>query len=160
MNLRTIAICFYIAAVYWISTKFPHFHTLFFPTLGAFGLLFVSRPFRRAELAKISFGAIVSSVIGTAIASWQPGVLALLVHTVIIVTLIKKLKWNAPPILAVSLVPFFVQPEFAWAIPLSVCAALLGLLLTLYAVHLLESKWTSLPSFLRDNVRQEAEKAA
>jgi hypothetical protein len=159
MNIKTIAIGIYIVIIYWISTHVSSMHTLFFPTIGAFSLLFISRPFNKAELSKIAFGAIVSSVIGTAIVSVHPGVISLFINTLIVITLITKLKWNAPPILAVSFVPFFVQPTYLWAIPLSVCGALLGLLLTLYAVHLVEKKWASL-SFLKATARAETEKAA
>ncbi|QMV41953.1 hypothetical protein [Cohnella cholangitidis] len=161
MNLKTIAICLYIVVVYWISTHIPSLHSLFFPTIGAFSLLFISKPFSKTELSKIAFGAIVSSVIGTVIVSVHPGVISLFINTIIVITLITKLKWNAPPILAVSFVPFFVQPTFIWAIPLSVCGALLGLLITLYVVHQIESRWSSLPFLVKGTAAQvESEKAA
>ncbi|WP_239615618.1 hypothetical protein [Cohnella mopanensis] len=160
LNLKMIAICLYIVVIYWISTHIPSLHSLFFPTIGAFSLLFISKPFSKVELGKIAFGAIVSSVIGTIIVYLHPGVISLFINTIIVITLITKLKWNAPPILAVSFVPFFVQPTFIWAIPLSVCGALLGLLLTLYAVHLIESKWGALPFFAKSADRMESEKAA
>ena len=160
MNLKTIAISFYIVIIYWISTHIPSLHSLFFPTIGAFSLLFISRPFEVAQLSKIALGAIVSSVIGTFIVYLHPGVFSLFINTIIVITLITKFKWNAPPILAVSFVPFFVQPTYIWAIPLSVCGALLGLLMTLYIVHQIEIRWSMLPFRFKGTAQIESEKSA
>jgi hypothetical protein len=150
----------YIVFVYWISTHFPTLHNLFFPTLGAFSLLFVSRPFEAAELGKIAFGAVVSSIIGTFIVYLHPGAVSLFINTIIVIWLISKLKWNAPPILAVSFVPFFVKPTFIWAIPLSVCGSLLGLLLVLFAAHRVEKWIRRIPALFGGANSFESDKAA
>ncbi|MFC5652539.1 HPP family protein [Paenibacillus solisilvae] len=152
MNLRTVAICIYIVSIYWVSSRIPSLHTLFFPTLGAFSLLFIARPFSAAQLGKVAFGAILSSLIGTVLVYLHPGVITLLINTVIVIYLINRFKWNAPPILAVSFVPFFVQSSFIWAIPLSVCGSLLGLLITLFVVHYIER---AVPVFLKSGVAKE-----
>ncbi|WP_424766539.1 hypothetical protein [Paenibacillus sp. sgz302251] len=145
MNIKTYAICLYIIIVYWISLHIPHMHSLFFPTLGAFSLLFITRPFTKAEVRKISFGAVVASIIGSVAVYVSPGVLSLLFTLLIIIWLIHKFKWNAPPILSVSLVPFFTQPPLLWVIPLSVGGALAGLLVTLSAAAYAENKLKSSP---------------
>lgn len=141
MNLRIGAICLYIASIYWLSLKYPALHTLFFPTLGAFSLLFISRPFGKSELGKIAFGATIAAIIGSLLVSWNAGVIPFLLNTLIMIGLINRFKWNAPPILAVSFIPFFTQDStdaMPWVIPLSVCVSLLGLLLVLAVVFQIE----------------------
>lgn len=157
MNIRTAAICLYIVSIYWVSSRIPSLHTLFFPTLGAFSLLFIGRPFSAAQVGAIAFGVIVSSLIGTVLVYLHPGVISLLINTVIVIYLINKFKWNTPPILAVSFVPFFVHSSFIWAIPLSVCGSLLGLVLTLFIVHHVER---TLPFSLKGTAKAETDRAA
>lgn len=130
-RFKTYAICLYLVVVYWISLHIPHMHALFFPTLGAFSLLFISRPFSKAEVGRIAIGAVAAALVGSLLAHWHAGALSLLATLLIVIGLINRFKWNAPPILAVALIPYFTQPPLFWAIPLSVCGALAGLLLTL-----------------------------
>lgn len=141
MSIKTYAICLYIVFVYWISVHIPHMHALFFPTLGAFSLLFISRPYERSAFSKIALGAVVASTIGSLFVYWSSGVVSLLLTLLLVIWLINLFKWNAPPILAVSLIPFFTQPPLLWVIPVSVCIALLGLLFTLSAATYLEQKF-------------------
>lgn len=148
MRIRTYAICLYIIMIYWISLHIPYMHSLFFPTLGAFSLLFISRPFEKSQLRKIALGAVFSSCIGSILNHWNPGVLSLLLTLLIVIFCINRLNLNAPPILAVALIPFFTQPTQLWVIPLSVCGALLGLLLTLSAAAYVEKLLGSFPLFL------------
>ncbi|KRE53679.1 hypothetical protein [Paenibacillus sp. Soil522] len=159
MRIRTYAICLYIILIYWISLHIPHMHSLFFPTLGAFSLLFISRPFDNTEVGKIAFGAVLASFIGSFFVYWNAGVLSLLLTLVIVIALINKFKWNAPPILAVSLIPFFTQPPLLWVIPLSVCGSLLGLLLTLSAAAYFEKRVGTLPLFLKRTAKAESDSA-
>lgn len=140
MNLKIIAICLYVMLIYWLSLHFTFLDTLFFPTLGAFSFLFVSRSSAISEIGKITFGAVVSSVLGTALYYIYPSPISLFVNVILTIWLINKFKWNAPPIVAVALIPFFSHSAHHWAIPLSVCAALLGLMLVLYLVQLIESR--------------------
>ncbi|CAI6058384.1 HPP family protein [Cohnella sp. JJ-181] len=138
MNFKAVAICLYIVGIYWISSRMPSLHALFFPTLGAFSLLFIAHPFSPAKLGKVAFGAVVAVLIGTTIAYANQSALALLADLLIVVYLINRFKWNAPPILAVSLIPFFVHASYIWILPLSVCVSLLGLLVTLWVAHHVE----------------------
>lgn len=159
MRIRTYAICLYIITIYWISLHIPSMHTLFFPTLGAFSLLFISRPFEKAELRKIAVGAVLSSLIGSLFAHWNASSLSLLLTLIIVIFCIRTFKWNAPPILAVALIPFFTHPTLFWVVPLSVCGSLLGLLITLSAAAYVEKRFGSvqLPSFLSRKPKTESD---
>jgi uncharacterized membrane protein YdbT with pleckstrin-like domain len=100
----------------------------------------VRRGFRFSEFSKITLGAFISSVIGTLLFSIYPSSITLFVNVLITIWLINKFKWNAPPIVAVSLIPFFSHSSHLWLIPLSVVAALLGLLLFLFGAERIEKK--------------------
>jgi hypothetical protein len=160
MTIKSVAICAYIVLIYWISLHVPIMHTLFFPTLGAFSLLFISKPFKKDVVGKIAFGAITASLIGSLCMHFSTGVLSILLNTVVVMWLIRKFKWNAPPILAVSFIPFFTQPSTIWITPLSVAVSLLGLLLFLYAAVRLERKFGEAPLFIRRSTEQEAPERA
>ncbi|CAM3422197.1 HPP family protein [Paenibacillus lupini] len=140
MNLKTIVICLYVGLIYWLSLHFSFLDTLFFPTLGAFSFLFLSRSSTISEVGKVTFGAVVSSGVGTLLYYIYPSTISLFINVIITIWLINKFKWNAPPIVAVALIPFFSHSAHHWAIPLSVCAALLGLMLVLYIAGLVESR--------------------
>ncbi|MBP1994067.1 HPP family protein [Paenibacillus eucommiae] len=140
MKVKTVAICLYVMLIYWISLQFPTLDTLFYPTLGAFCFLFISRSFLFSELGKIIFGAFVSAVLGTVLFYIYPSAISLFINVLITIWLINKFKWNAPPIVAVSLIPFFSHSSHAWAIPLAVCGSLLGLLLILFMAQIVEKK--------------------
>jgi uncharacterized membrane protein YgaE (UPF0421/DUF939 family) len=143
MNLKTIVICLYVVLIYWLSLHFTFLDTLFFPTLGAFSFLFLSRSSTISEVGKVTFGAVVSSGVGTLLYYIYPSAISLFINVIITIWLINKFKWNAPPIVAVALIPFFSHSTHHWAIPLSVCAALLGLMLVLYIAQLVESRRTA-----------------
>ncbi|MNH99808.1 hypothetical protein D3C73_525890 [compost metagenome] len=140
MNIKTLAICLYIMLIYWLSLKFPSLHMLFFPTLGAFSFLFITRPWNLKELSKIALGAIISSIVGTVLFHLSPGVISIFSNTLITIWLIHTFKWNAPPILAVSFIPFFTQSPNLWALPLAVCVSISGLIITLSLVYVIEKK--------------------
>ncbi|MFD1953217.1 HPP family protein [Paenibacillus thailandensis] len=141
MKIKVVFVCTYIMLIYWLSLHVSFLDTLFFPTIGAFSFLFVSRSFRYAELGKITLGAVISSAIGTLLYSVYPSPVSLFVNVLITIWLITKFKWNAPPIVAVSLIPFFSHSSHHWIIPASVCAALLGLMLVLFAAERAERGW-------------------
>ncbi|WP_429795233.1 hypothetical protein [Brevibacillus centrosporus] len=104
-------------------------------------------------------GATVSSVIGTLFFFVYPSPISLFVNVLLTIWMINRFKWNAPPIVAVSLIPFFSQSSHHWFIPLSVCAVMLGVMLVLLIAELVESKWSALSSFLvRNKVASDAEK--
>lgn len=143
MNIKMILIGAYIMAIYWFSLHFSFLDTLFFPTVGAFSFLFLSRSFRYTELTRITLGAFVSAVIGTMLVYIYPSAISVFINVLITMWLIKKFKWNAPPIVAVSLIPFFSHSTHLWLIPLSVSAVLLGLMLTLFVAERADSKLDS-----------------
>ncbi|MCR2805290.1 HPP family protein [Paenibacillus soyae] len=147
MRLKAIAICFYIVLIYWISLHIPLLNSLFFPTLGAFSLLFISKPFPLNEMWRIAVGAAVASFIGSTFAQLSTSALSLLATLLIVIVLFHTFKWNAPPIMAIALIPFFAKPAHVWTAPLSVVIVLAGLLLTLYAVAQCEKLLKALPVF-------------
>jgi len=157
MNVKTLMICAYIMLIYWISLHVSHLDTLFFPTLGAFGFLFITRSFRFAELGKITLGAFITSTIGTTLVYIYPSAVSVFVNVLIAIWLIKKFQWNAPPIVAVSLIPFFSETPQLWTIPISVTVVMLGLMLTLFLAMQIESKGNVLLSmFSKKKLRAEA----
>ncbi|AZN39208.1 HPP family protein [Paenibacillus albus] len=141
MNVKTLVICLYVMLIYWLSLHVSFLDTLFFPTLGAFSFLFLSRPFTTRELAKVVLGAVVTSLIGLLLVSLYASAITLFINVVIAIWLIRKFKWNAPPIAAIALIPFFSHSPHLWAFPISVTAALLGLMGVLYLAGLVERKF-------------------
>ncbi|WP_308637406.1 HPP family protein [Paenibacillus silvisoli] len=140
MNVKSLFICLYVMLIYWLSLHVSFLDTLFFPTLGAFSFLFLSRSYSMQELGKITFGAVVSALLGTLLFYLYPSSLTLFVNAVITIWLIRKFNWNAPPIAAVALIPFFSHSAHLWTIPISVCAALVGLVVTLLLAELADTK--------------------
>ncbi|RAP74709.1 HPP family protein [Paenibacillus montanisoli] len=140
MNMRSLFICLYVMLIYWLSMHVSFLDTLFFPTIGAFSFLFLTRSYSMRELGKITFGAVISALLGTLLFYLYPSPLTLFVNAVITIWLIRKFNWNAPPIAAVALIPFFSHSAHLWTIPISVCAALLGLVFTLFMAELAEAK--------------------
>lgn len=135
MNVKTIAISLYLMLLYWISLRYPALKTVFYPTVGAFCYLFVTRTFHIRELANISIGAVIASLLGCLLHAAYPGPISFLLNSLLVIWMIRKFKWNAPPILAVSLVPFFITPVAWWVVPVSVLATLSGLLLVVGGLH-------------------------
>ena len=128
----------YIVFLYWLSLHVTGLDMIFFPTLGAFALICISRSFNMVWLLKISLGAVVSAMIGSILFYISPGVLSLLAATLITTWLIFYFKWNAPPILAVCLIPFFSESPTLWTVPLSVSGALIGLIIIVSSIHGIE----------------------
>jgi hypothetical protein len=138
MNIKILAVCLYIILIYWLSLTFPSLHMLFFPTLGSFGFLFISRSIGLKDISKIALGAVISSVIGSLLFHLSPGIISLFINTLITIWLINQFKLNAPPILAVSIIPFFAHSPNLWIMPLSVSGSMLGLILILSLVKRME----------------------
>ncbi|MFC5701331.1 HPP family protein [Cohnella faecalis] len=156
MNYKFVLIGLYIVFIYWLSSQEPALHALFYPTLGAFCFLFASRTFDARDVGRILIGATISSIIGSWLHQLYPSAISLFANVLIVAWLIKRFHWNAPPILAVSIVPFFVPQTNVWLIPASVSLSLLGLILVLACAHLIESKWREAPT-LRRPIATEAE---
>lgn len=160
LRFKTYAICFYLVFIYWISLHIPHMNGLFFPTLGAFSLLFISRPFSKIEVSRIAIGAVAASAVGSLLAYIHSGALSLLATLLVVISLIHIFKWNAPPILAVALIPYFTQPTVFWVVPLSVCGALAGLLLTLTAADYCEQTFGRVRLLLNRSAKAETDTPA
>ncbi|MFC4100107.1 hypothetical protein [Paenibacillus xanthanilyticus] len=138
-NFRVWAICGYVALIYWVSHHIPSLRMLFYPTLGAFCFLFMSRTDYRG-IARIALGAFMATLIGTVIFNFVPGIAALFLNTLIVIQLKHLMKLNAPPVLAVSFIPFFSGAVAAWHVPLLVGCSLAGLTFVLMGVHWLENR--------------------
>jgi hypothetical protein len=141
MNIKIAVVCFYIMLIYSLTLHYPTLHSLFYPTLGAFSFLFISRTFDMKLLRRIAFGASLSSLIGSVMYMINPGGISLFIDALIIIFLINKFHWNAPPILAVSFIPYFSKTADWWSVPLSVGMSLFTLLFLLFIVHLIEQIW-------------------
>ncbi|MDF2683282.1 MAG: hypothetical protein K0R47_4472 [Brevibacillus sp.] len=161
MNFKMIVICIYIMLIYWLSLRVSYLDTLFFPTVGAFGFLFISRSLGFSEISKITLGAFISSAMGTLFFFIYPSPISLFINVLITMWLVTKFKWNAPPIVAVSLIPFFSHSTHHWFIPFSVCVVMLGVMLVLFVAERMERKWADLLSLpMRNKVMRDSDKLA
>ncbi|UQZ85891.1 hypothetical protein SK3146_05181 [Paenibacillus konkukensis] len=131
MNVKIWIICFYLMFIYWISRHIPDVRAIFFPTLGAFSYLFISRAFSVKEFGKMIAGAAVASLVSSALFLSHTGLLSLLLASLFAILIIRKFHLNAPPVLAIALIPYFAEPAQVWTFPLAVLASLGGLLLLL-----------------------------
>lgn len=138
MNLKIIAICLYLMLIYWISQHIPVVKMIFYPTLGAFSYLFITRAFSFKDFGRMIAGACVASLISSALYLSHTGMISFLAATLLTIILIQRFKLNAPPVLAIALVPFFAQPEHLLTLPLSVLVSLSGLLLIISITKLIE----------------------
>lgn len=143
MNVKLVLISLYIALIYWLSTHLTSLHALFFPTLGAFSFLLASREFDRKIASNMLIGSTIAALIGTLLHTVDAGAIGLLADSLIVGWLIHRLRWNAPPILAVSIIPFFVDQTNAWITPLCVLLSLSGLIFLLAAASLIGEAWKS-----------------
>nr|WP_275296722.1 HPP family protein [Brevibacillus choshinensis] len=137
--------------VYWLSLRIPYLDTLFFPALGAYSFLFATKSFRMTEISKIILGSFLSSALGTLFFYMYPSPISLFANALITMWMVTRFKWNAPPIVAVSLIPFFSHSPNHWFIPLSICAVMLGLMLFLVVAELIEKRKAELLSFILGN---------
>src|SRR4051812_33033339 len=116
MYVRFIMISAYLMCMYWISSCFPTMKMAFYPTLAAFGFLFVHRMDRISELWKMTVGAVVAASIGSCLFAFSSGIGAFFVTALVTISIIHLFKLNAAPVLAVSLIPFFTHPDVLWAL--------------------------------------------
>lgn len=138
MDIKTVSISLYLLFIYWISLHFPLMKPLFFPTLGAFSYLFVSRKYELKDLLKLILGAGVASLIGSALFRSDAGMLAFLATALLTIQLLRRYQLQAPPILAVALIPYFANPSSMWEVPVSVIASLSGLVVFLLLVETMQ----------------------
>ncbi|MEI7025217.1 hypothetical protein [Paenibacillus sp. y28] len=135
MVLKSLIISLYLLGAYWASLQFPALHMIFFPTLGAFCYLFLTRKYDMKEVSRISVGAVVSSTFGSIMYMLDWGLPAFFVTCLMTIWMIRRWHWNAPPIVAVALIPFFSHPAPVWGFPLSVLLALAGLHVTIWLLQ-------------------------
>lgn len=140
MPIKSVIICLYLVFTYWLSFRAPELHMIFYPTLAAFSFLFMSRSTDRKNVYKIVGGAILASTIGSSLYFVNHGFVSFFLTSFVVIWMIQKFNWNAAPILAVSLIPYFSKPPSVWILPLSVSCSLLGLLVTLWVIQQVERK--------------------
>jgi hypothetical protein len=155
MYTKFAVITIYLATIYWLSKHIPLLEPLFYPTLGAISYLLVSRTMTGKESASILAGAVAASVAGSALHAWLPGTFSFLATFVFGLFLIRKFRLNAPPILAIALIPFFEPPATPWTVPLAVFLTLSTLLLCLLLVERASALWTAVAGAYRGRRRQE-----
>jgi len=144
MYLRSLIICSYLMIAYWVSTQFPSLKMVFYPTLGAFSFIFIQRVGQMKDVKRIILGAAIASTIGSMMYALDNGVMSFFATAIITISLIHFFKWNAAPILAVSLIPYFAHPVSIWTLPVAVVVSLIGLLLTLWLIGKIEQMtWVS-----------------
>lgn len=151
MFLRSLIICSYLAIIYCAANQIPSLKMVFFPTLGAFSFLFIHREGHIKDIGRIIIGAIVAATLGSLFYAVDSGVLSFFATAILTISLIKWFQWNAAPILAVSLIPYFSHPASIWALPAAVMVSLIGLVLTLWLIGRMEQlSWiTRLDPILR-----------
>lgn len=133
---------------------------VFYPTLGAFSFLFMHRGGHIKDIGRIIVGAIIVTI-GSLCYTISTGVVSFFATAIITLLLIQLFKWNAAPILAVSLIPYFAHPDSIWMLPLAVLISLLGLLLPLWLAGKLEqqawlTRWALAVHQLRSKVNSMA----
>jgi hypothetical protein len=143
MNTKISVITIYLVLVYWLSMHVPVLKPLFYPTLGAFGYLLVSRTFTLKESSSLLMGAVTASILGTCFYFWLPETVSLLATFVLSVIMIQRFRLNAPPILAIALIPYFAPPSSPWTIPIAVFVTLSILLAALLLLERAAGIWKS-----------------
>lgn len=133
-------ICLYLSITYWIALNVNLLGMLFYPSLGSFSFLILGRKFQLKNLFKITLGAAVTSTIGSCLYFWYPSGFSLFLTALITLYMMKIFDWDAAPILAVALIPFFSHPQSIWVLPISVLCSLIGLLIPLWLIQKLENK--------------------
>lgn len=140
LSARGFIISLYIIFIYWLSLQFTSLHMMFFPTLGAYCLFFMTKPLSRKAQIQISFGSVMVSILSTLMYHWNTGIISLFITTLITIGLINYFKWNAPPVLAVSIIPFFTHSASYWEFPVAISLSLSGIVVLLVAADFFVNK--------------------
>lgn len=148
--------CLYLSAAYLISTHFPPLGMLFYPSLGSFSVILMRQDNFMRELLVIAVGATVTSTIGSVLFFLHPSIFSFFATAFIVLWLMGKFNWQAAPILAVALIPFFSQPETVWVLPLSALCSVIGLTIPLWIVQKLKNKIANKP-FVEESSKQTSE---
>lgn len=138
MLLRSGFICCYLVTAYWLSHHFQPMKMAFYPTLGAFCFLFMNRGGQLQHTARIIIGACISACIGSLLYLFDSGAVSFFLTTAITLTLIHVCRWNAAPIMAVSLIPYFAHPASFWVLPVAVLLSLSALLVPIWLIDRVE----------------------
>lgn len=131
LNVKIVISSLFLMSVYLISAKFSILHMLFYPTLGAFCFLISSRKLTCKEALSILAGATAASAIGVGMYEIYDGPVTIFIAALLVMRMIMFFKLNAPPIIAISLIPFFSHPPNPWISPVFTLVSLSGLFLTL-----------------------------
>jgi len=140
MFVKLSIICLYLSVSYWIASHFSLLGMLFYPSLGSFTFLLMRRENFKKDLYKIMLGATVTSSIGSGLYFLYPSIFTFFFVALITLYIMQKFNWDAAPILAVALIPFFSHPESIWVLPFSVLCSLVGLHVPLWLIQKLENK--------------------
>jgi hypothetical protein len=124
LYVKVVVVALYLAFIYWLSLHIAPLAPLFFPTLGAFSyFLITNNPTARRAVLLVA-GASLASLLGAAAFLWLPEMPAILGAFILTVVLIRRFHLNAPPILAIALIPFFDRPQELWSTPMTVFVTL------------------------------------
>lgn len=161
MFVRSLIICCYLMIAYWVSCQFPSLKMVFYPTLGAFSFLFIHRVGQIKNMGRIIIGATIAATIGSIFYTMNTGAISFFATAILTISLIHFFKWNAAPILAVSLIPYFAHPASVWILPAAVLVSLIGLLLPLWLIGKIEQlTWTSRLSLVLHKIISNIMKSA
>lgn len=98
MWIKSIVLCCYLLAAYWLSSHFGILKMCFYPTLGAFGYFFISRSLTRGESVKVTAGAVVASAAGSVLHALHPGSATFLLTCAAAIGIIRLIRIPAAPI--------------------------------------------------------------
>ncbi len=131
INTKIVLISLYIVLIYWISLKLEALHMMFFPSLGAYCLFLFSKQLHTKFIVKIFLGSVFVALISTVMFQLNDGLLSLFCTMLIAVGIIYKFELNAPPILAVAMIPYYIQAPSYWEFPFALSLTLIGLVAVL-----------------------------
>lgn len=138
MFLRSLVMCCYLMGAYWASYHFPSMKMVFYPTLGAFCFLFMHRVDQIKDIGRITMGAIIAVTLGSTMYAISHGAISFFITAILTISLIQWFKWNAAPILSVSIIPYFAHSVSFWALPVAVFVSLLGLVGSIWLIGKVE----------------------
>lgn len=140
LTMKFFIYSLYLSAAYWISLHFPPLGMMFYPSLGSFSVILMKQKNDDHSLRKIILSATITSTLGSILSFFYPSIITFFITAFITFWVMQKFDWNAAPVLAVALIPFFSHPQTVWVLPLSVLCSLIGLSLPLWMVQKLNRK--------------------
>lgn len=140
LTIKLSIFCLYLSVAYWVSLHFPPLGMMFYPSLGSFSVILMNHNNYYKNLLQIVIGATITSTIGSVLYFVYPSIFSFFITAFITLWVMQKNNWNAAPILAVALIPFFSNPQSVWVLPLSVLCSLIGLSLPLWIAQKLDRR--------------------